>query len=199
MTVDLTFVLATPGMDRHLAYVGMTRHREGVDLYAGRDDFKDFDELKERLSRARPKDSTLDYAQRRGLDSVRAQGAERERPAQRQQQERPRQPERETKEGRERKSEAGQGDPVARFKQAQKDFIQVAGVADFDPKAKARSAELREEMKRASQEIARDPARMRAAEREGFAPQVRNFVRQAEQERGREKGRGAGKDEGLER
>jgi hypothetical protein len=53
-------------------------------------------------------------------------------------------------------------------------------------------------MKRASQEIAQDPARMRAAEREGFAPQVKNFVRQAEKERGREKGRGAEKDEGLE-
>jgi hypothetical protein len=37
----------------------------------------------------------------------------------------------------------------------------VAGVADFDPKAKARSAELREEMKRASQAIAKDPALMR--------------------------------------
>lgn len=48
----------------------MTRRREGVDLYAGRDDFKGFDELKEWLSRARPKDSTLDYAQRRGLDIV---------------------------------------------------------------------------------------------------------------------------------
>ena len=75
----------------------------------------------------------------------------------------------------------------------------MAGVADFDPKAKARAAQLREEMKHASQEIAKDPARMRAAEREGFAPQVRNFVRQAEQEQGREKGRGAEKDEGLER
>ena len=75
----------------------------------------------------------------------------------------------------------------------------MAGLADFDPKAKARSAELRDEMKRASQEIAKDPARMRAAEREGFAPQVKNFVRQAERESGREKGRAAGKDEGLER
>ena len=68
------------------------------------------------------------------------------------------------------RTEAGQGDPVARFKQAQKEFIQVAGVADFDPKAKTRAGELREEMKQASQEIAQDPARMRAAEREGFAP-----------------------------
>jgi hypothetical protein len=70
----------------------------------------------------------------------------------------------------------------------------VAGVADFDFKTKARASELREEMKRASQAIAKDPARMRAAEREGIAPQVRNFVRQAEQERGREKGRDLGKD-----
>src|SRR5712692_1979558 len=196
-TVDRAFVLATPGMDRHLAYVGMTRHREGAELYAGRDDFKGFDELKERLSRARPKDSTLDYAQRRGMEASRAQEAEGARPTR--QQER-RRPEREAKaQSPEREAEAEQGDPISRFKQAQKEFIQVAGLADFDPKAKARSAELREEMKRVSQEIAKDPARMRAAEREGIAPQVRNFVRQAERERGQEKGRGVEKDEGLER
>ena len=40
---------------------------------------------------------------------------------------------------------------------------------------------------------------MRAAEREGIAAQVRNFVRQSEQERGREKGREVEKDEELER
>jgi hypothetical protein len=40
---------------------------------------------------------------------------------------------------------------------------------------------------------------MSAAERDGIAPQVKNFVRQAEQERGREKGKGVDKDEGLER
>ena len=75
----------------------------------------------------------------------------------------------------------------------------MAGVADFDPKAKGRAGELRDEMKRASQGIAKDPARMRAAEREGIAPQVKNFVRQAEKDRGREKGRGVEKDEGLGR
>jgi hypothetical protein len=62
-----------------------------------------------------------------------------------------------------------------------------------------RAGELREQMKRASEEISKDPARMRAAEREGIAPQVRNFVRQAEREQGREKGKGVEKDEGLER
>jgi Ti-type conjugative transfer relaxase TraA len=67
-TVERSFVLATPGMDRHLAYVGLTRHREGVELFAGHDDFLDFSALEERLSRARLKDFTLDYAQRRGLE-----------------------------------------------------------------------------------------------------------------------------------
>jgi hypothetical protein len=55
-------------MDRHLSYVGMTRHREDARLYAGNDDFKDFEALKERLSRARPKDTAMDYAQRRGFE-----------------------------------------------------------------------------------------------------------------------------------
>jgi hypothetical protein len=40
---------------------------------------------------------------------------------------------------------------------------------------------------------------MRAAEREEIAPQVRNFVRQVERERGRKKSREVEKDEGLER
>ena len=39
----------------------------------------------------------------------------------------------------------------------QKEFIQVTGIADFNPKAKTRAGELREKMKRASQEIAKDP------------------------------------------
>ena len=47
--------------------------------------------------------------------------------------------------------------------------------------------------KQASQAIAKDPARMREAEREGIAPKVKNFVHQAERERGREKGRGGQK------
>ena len=164
-TVDRTFMLATPGMDRHLAYVAMTRHREGVEVHFGRDDFKGFDELKEKLSRARPKDSTLDYAQRRGMEAASSQHAAQARPAQQPQQER-------TQSGRDRnrkgirvsseQSVARQGDPVARFKQAQKEFIQIAGLADFDPNAKNRSAELREEMRQASQEIAKDPGRLRA-------------------------------------
>ena len=35
VTVDRAHVLATPGMDRHSAYVGMSRHRDDVQLYYG--------------------------------------------------------------------------------------------------------------------------------------------------------------------
>ncbi|TCM51103.1 plasmid mobilization system relaxase [Rhizobium sp. PP-F2F-G48] len=38
-TVDRTFVLATGGMDKHLAYVAMSRHRDRADLYAAAKDF----------------------------------------------------------------------------------------------------------------------------------------------------------------
>jgi hypothetical protein len=118
------------------------------------------------------------------------QKAEQERPAQ--------SPERERKEaGRERQPEAGQGDPVTRFKRAQKEFIQVAGLADCDPQAKARAAELREEMKRASQEIARDPARMRAAEREGFTPKLKTSCGRPKKKAGRA-AREAEKNEGRQ-
>ncbi len=68
-TVDRAFVLASGGMDRHLAYVGMTRHRDDATLYAGRDDFRDERAMARRLSRARPKVSTLDFAERRGFET----------------------------------------------------------------------------------------------------------------------------------
>ena len=71
-TVDRSFVLASPGMDSHLAYVAMTRHREDVQLHAGRDDFKDIEALSAGLSHANTKETTLDYAERRGIDVERA-------------------------------------------------------------------------------------------------------------------------------
>ena len=49
----------------------------------------------------------------------------------------------------------------------------------------------------AALEIAKDPAGMREAERTGFAPQVRNFIRQADKEHVREKGRGLRRMKGL--
>ncbi|WP_336970795.1 Ti-type conjugative transfer relaxase TraA [Sphingobium aromaticiconvertens] len=61
MTVDRAHVLATPGMDRHSAYVGLSRHRDGVALHYGRDDFADQSRLVRTLSRERAKDMASDY------------------------------------------------------------------------------------------------------------------------------------------
>ena len=62
VTVDRVHILATPGMDRHSAYVGMSRHRDGVQLHYGRDDFADQRQLVRALSRERGKDMAGDYA-----------------------------------------------------------------------------------------------------------------------------------------
>ncbi|MGO7036705.1 hypothetical protein ACCT19_38760, partial [Rhizobium ruizarguesonis] len=58
--------------------VAMTRHREGVQLYAGLDAFKTERALTEALSRSGVKETTLDYthdfANRRGMEDQRGQG-----------------------------------------------------------------------------------------------------------------------------
>ncbi len=89
VTVDRAHVLATPHMDRHAAYVGLTRHRDGVALHYASEDFADPARLARSLSRERAKDTTLDYdrpggrepdddlvrryAERRGLDRLHPQ------------------------------------------------------------------------------------------------------------------------------
>jgi len=71
VTVDRVHVLATPGLDRHAAYVALSRHRDRVDLHYGRDDFADQGRLVRTLGRERSKDMasdyTRDFADRRGL------------------------------------------------------------------------------------------------------------------------------------
>jgi len=87
VTVDRAHVLATSHMDRHAAYVALTRHRDGVALHYGRDEFADGRQLARTLGRERTKDTSLDYgagpdrgpardqvaafAERRGLDPLR--------------------------------------------------------------------------------------------------------------------------------
>ena len=63
MTVDRTHVLATPGLDAHSSYVALSRHRDGMELHYGRDDFADGDRLVRTLSRDRAKDMAADYDQ----------------------------------------------------------------------------------------------------------------------------------------
>ena len=61
MTVDRVQVLATPGIDSHSTYVALSRHREQVDLYYGRDDFASQSKLVRAASRERGKDMASDY------------------------------------------------------------------------------------------------------------------------------------------
>ncbi|MES0028029.1 Ti-type conjugative transfer relaxase TraA [Mesorhizobium sp. M0040] len=63
MTVDRTHVLATPGMDAHGSYVALSRHRDGMDLHYGSDDFATQDRLVRTLSRDRAKEMASDYEQ----------------------------------------------------------------------------------------------------------------------------------------
>lgn len=130
-TVERASVLATPGMDRHLAYVAMTRHREQAGIYAAYEDFKDFEALKQRLSRERLKDTTLDYAEHRGLEMSHGSSECDE-------------------------ASVSEPDPITRFRKAQREFILTAGRADLDPVAKARAVELRAEMKSAAEDIAKE-------------------------------------------
>ncbi|HEY0596215.1 Ti-type conjugative transfer relaxase TraA [Sphingopyxis sp.] len=61
MTVDRVQVLATQGVDSHSTYVALSRHREQVDLYYGRDDFATRNKLVRAASRERGKDMASDY------------------------------------------------------------------------------------------------------------------------------------------
>jgi Ti-type conjugative transfer relaxase TraA len=71
VTVDHGHLLASDGLDRHAAYVGMSRHRETLAVHYGADDFKNRAQLDRTLGRERAKDTTLDYSaafgERRGL------------------------------------------------------------------------------------------------------------------------------------
>jgi Ti-type conjugative transfer relaxase TraA len=62
VTVDQTLVLAALTMDRHLAYVALSRHREAVTLYAPVESFT-YPTLESALNRSGAKSSTLDYSQ----------------------------------------------------------------------------------------------------------------------------------------
>ena len=88
VTVDRAHVLASRFMDRHAAYVALTRHRDGVSLHYGRDEFRDGAALARTLGRERLKDTSLDYdgpeaaaygatvyAERRNLDPLRPESA----------------------------------------------------------------------------------------------------------------------------
>jgi ATP-dependent exoDNAse (exonuclease V) alpha subunit len=60
-TVDRTFVLSSTGLDRHLAYVSMSRHRLTTEVFAGAAEAPTLATLGATMSRANSQDSSLDY------------------------------------------------------------------------------------------------------------------------------------------
>jgi hypothetical protein len=61
VTVDRSYLLASRHLDAHATYVGMSRHRESVDLFYSREVFPRMDALVQTLSRQRGKDVSTDY------------------------------------------------------------------------------------------------------------------------------------------
>ena len=61
VTVDHAHILASAPMDRHAAYVGLTRHRQDLSLHWSQDEIGGRDRLSRVLSRERLKDTSLDY------------------------------------------------------------------------------------------------------------------------------------------
>lgn len=59
-TVDKTFVYANPGMDSHLTYVALSRHRNDVQVYANTNTFYNKDRLFKELSKKILKENALD-------------------------------------------------------------------------------------------------------------------------------------------
>ena len=87
VTVDRAHVLASEHMDRHAAYVALTRHRDGVALHWSAEALGDRAGLGRTSGRERLKDTSLDYpldagpgygaayAERRGVDPLRPDSA----------------------------------------------------------------------------------------------------------------------------
>ena len=67
-TLDHTFVLGSRHFDKHTAYVAMSRHRENVTMYYGKDEFRNFEDLQRVMSRERPKSLVVDYGLPRGIE-----------------------------------------------------------------------------------------------------------------------------------
>ena len=66
MTVDRVHVMAGQGMHASLAYVAMTRQREGATLHASRDHFRDYATLRESIAQERPSLGVGDYLPKAG-------------------------------------------------------------------------------------------------------------------------------------
>src|SRR5471030_2335587 len=69
-TVDNTYVLASYEMNQNLAYVGMTRHRDGLHVFGSSLDFWRAEKLPEVMSKSGEKLSAADYLDAASLEKL---------------------------------------------------------------------------------------------------------------------------------
>lgn len=69
-TVDRSFVLATKRFDKHVTYVSMSRHRDNVTLYYGKNDFKDREAFIKAAETRNEKSLVQDFAKNRGYETL---------------------------------------------------------------------------------------------------------------------------------
>ena len=67
VTVDQSRVLMSAGFDRHLAYVAMSRHKEDLTVYYGRESFRKRS-VGDVIDQARIQESAIDFAERHGIE-----------------------------------------------------------------------------------------------------------------------------------
>jgi Ti-type conjugative transfer relaxase TraA len=70
VTIDETYVLASRHFDKHTSYVAMTRHRDKVQVYAPESEYGNSELLKEALTKAPERYTTLDFAKAHGITPV---------------------------------------------------------------------------------------------------------------------------------
>ena len=70
ITVDESYILATPHFDRHTSYVALSRHKHTVNLYTSQKDFKNKDRMYASLGKRGDKLSTLDFVETRHKEQV---------------------------------------------------------------------------------------------------------------------------------
>jgi len=65
MTVDRSYLLGNDSMDTHLAYVGMSRHKDSLNIYTN-----DESKFRYAVSRENRQETALNYAEKNGLELV---------------------------------------------------------------------------------------------------------------------------------
>lgn len=72
LTVDESHILLSNNMTANLAYVGMTRHKDDININYSREEFADLDEVKNQLGKSEQKEFSANMMLDQSFDEVRA-------------------------------------------------------------------------------------------------------------------------------